>query len=291
MLRAGIRRKHRTCWWLTWGVAFGGLLVAGCQSRGDARGYLTLATTTSTRDSGLLDMLLSEFTQQSGIHVRVIAVGSGQALELGRRGDADVLLTHSPTAERHFMREGYGETRDHVMDNRYVLVGPVDDPANVAGGTSIRLAFSKVMENRALFVSRGDESGTHHKELEIWRTLGAEPKGDWYLGAGVGMVGSLRIANERQAYCLADRATWLAHRARLELRVVVENDPVLVNPYTVIRVSEKKHRHARRQEAREFVDFLLSPTTQAMIAQFGRVKFGESLFFARSTSGNETQGP
>jgi tungstate transport system substrate-binding protein len=266
-------------------------ILAGCRSGGEGRQYVTLATTTSTRDSGLLHELLPEFTRQTGIHVRVIAVGSGQALELGRRGDADVLLTHSPAAEAQFIREGYGDARYHVMDNQYLLVGPEHDPAKLADETSIHEAFSRVTASRVFFVSRGDESGTHHKELEIWRTLGAEPDGDWYLRAGVGMVGSLRIASERQAYCLTDRGTWLAHRSRLELRVVVENDPALENPYTVIRVSEKRHPHARRQEARQFIDFLLSSKAQGMIAQFGRAEFGESLFFASAASGNEMPSP
>ncbi len=257
------------------------LLAAGCAARGEPPRAITLATTTSTRDSGLLDVLLPRFQQQTGIEVRVVAVGSGQALELGRRGDADVLLTHSPAAEAEFLADGSGIERRPVMHNDFVLVGPPADPAGVRGLTSISTAFARLAETGATFVSRGDESGTHAKEREIWQQPGAPPRGAWYLSAGGGMAQTLRLASERQAYTLSDRGTFLAHRERLELALLAEGDPLLRNEYAVILLDPKQHPQLQHAAARRFADFLVAPQTQRVIARFGLAKFGQPLFFPR----------
>jgi tungstate transport system substrate-binding protein len=253
------------------------LLAAGCGGR--AEKSLTLATTTSVQDSGLLDVLLPLFRRQTGIDVKAVAVGTGQALELGRRGDADVLLAHDPEGERKFMDEGFGALRHPVMYNDFVLVGPPADPAAVKGRPSAADAFTRVARAQSPFVSRADESGTHQKERAVWRRAGIEPQGDWYLRAGAGMGQVLRLASEKRAYALTDRGTFLALQKGLDLAVLHEGDPLLVNPYSVIVVSSAKHPHAREKAAREFADFLLSPQGRKAIADFGKDRFGQPLFF------------
>jgi tungstate transport system substrate-binding protein len=254
-------------------------LTIGCGQADRSPNSLILATTTSTRDSGLLDLLVPLFREKTGIEVRVVAVGSGQALQLARRGDADVLLTHAPAAEREFMDEGWGEERRPVMHNDFVLVGPGADPAQVKGQTSIAKAFDLIASQLAPFVSRGDESGTHQKELEIWQQTGHEPQGDWHVDAGAGMAESLRMAHEKQAYTLVDRGTFLALRKDLRLEILAESDPLLRNDYAVITVSAKKHSHVKAAAARQFADFLTEPATKKFIAAFGVDKHGEPLFF------------
>ena len=192
-------------------------VAVGCSTPTDANPSLTLATTTSTQDSGLLDVLVPLFTKETGIEVKVVAVGSGQALEIGRRGDADVLLTHAPEAEQRFMSDGHGESRREVMYNDFVLVGPKDDPAHVqgtdfAGAAAIVDALRQIAAAKATFVSRGDESGTHMKEKAIWEKATVTPQGDWYLSAGSGMAATLRLASERRGYVLADRGTFLSQQ-------------------------------------------------------------------------------
>jgi len=255
------------------------LLAAGCTSR-PAVPTITLATTTSTQDSGLLDMLVPLFREQTGIEVKVVAVGTGQALQLGRRGDADVVLVHDPAAEEKFVADGFGSDRRPVMYNDFVLVGPPGDPAGVKGQRSIAEAFRQVSRHEAPIVSRGDESGTHVKEKVVWRVVGIEPRGDWYIQAGAGMAAVLRMASEKRAYTLTDRGTFLAQRQGLELGILSEGDPLLVNPYHVILVNPEKHPHVRSEEARKFADFLLNPQTQARIAAFGADRYGQPLFFA-----------
>jgi tungstate transport system substrate-binding protein len=253
------------------------LLAAGC---GPAPiPSLTLATTTSTQDSGLLDELVPAFREQTGIEVKVVAVGTGQALELGRRGDADVLLVHDPAAEEQFMADGFGRDRRPVMHNDFVLVGPPADPAGVKGATTAAEAFARVARHEAAFVSRGDESGTHQKERAVWLQAGVEPRGGWYVQAGAGMGQVLRMAGERRAYTLSDRGTFLAQRQGLDLAVLSEGDPLLTNPYHIIIVNPDRHPHVHRQEARRFVDFLESDQTQKRIAAFGADRFGQPLFF------------
>jgi tungstate transport system substrate-binding protein len=238
-----------------------------------------LATTTSTQDSGLLDDLLPDFRQQTGIEVKVVAVGSGQALELGRRGDADVLLTHAPAAEEKFMAEGFGSERQSVMYNDFVLAGPKADPAAVQGKTSAVEAFQQIARARSPFISRGDESGTHQKEREIWMKAGVEPRGPWYVSAGTGMAQALRMAQEKQAHVLTDRATFLALREDLQLGILVQGDALLRNRYAVIIINPQKHPHVRHEAARQLADFLVSPETQRKIGDFGKDKYGEALFF------------
>ena len=263
-------------------VALGAaLLPAGCSRPAPT---LTLATTTSTRDSGLLDVLVPMFQDQTGIEVKVVAVGTGQALQLGRRGDADVLFVHDPAAEQRFMDEGYGSLRRQVMYNDFVLVGPPADPAGIKGRAAITEAFARIARQGAPFVSRGDQSGTHQKELAVWRQAKIEPRGDWYISSGDGMAQVLRMADQKRAYTLSDRGTFLAQRRKpgLDLAILCQGDPLLVNHYSIIVVNPEKHPHVRQEAARKFADFLLAPATQKRIAEFGTDRYGEPLFFAGS---------
>jgi tungstate transport system substrate-binding protein len=255
------------------------LAAAGCAR--PAPPSVTLATTTSTQDSGLLDVLVPTFRAQTGIEVKLVAVGTGQALELGRRGDADVLLVHDPAAERRFVDEGFGIDRRPVMENDFVLAGPPQDPAGVRGQASAAEAFARIARAAAAFVSRGDESGTHAREKAVWRQAGIEPNGDWYVRAGTGMGQVLRMASEKRAYTLSDRGTFLAQRPGLDLVVLAEGDPLLVNPYSVILVNPGRHPHVHGEAARQFADFLLAPETQKAIGEFGKDRFGEPLFFTK----------
>lgn len=262
-----------------WGVLALFLFSLGCSSSTEQVKSLRLATTTSTRDSGLLDVLVPMFEKQSGIKVKIIAVGSGQAIELGRRGDADVLLTHSPDAERTFVSEGHGDEHRLVMHNDFVLVGPETDPASIKGKQSSVDVFRQIADSHSSFVSRGDESGTHMKERRLWKEVKIEPEGEWYVQAGVGMAEILRIAEEKRAYTLADRATYLAQRDRLSLVIICEGDALLRNPYSVIVVSSEKHPHVNHAAARQFAEFILSPEVQRTIGEFGVEQFGQALFF------------
>ena len=265
-------------------LAVGLLLMAGCAESTESTNTLTLATTTSTRDSGLLDVLVPMFESESGTQVNVVAVGSGQALELGRRGDADVLLTHAPDAEEQFMDEGYGSARRAVMHNDFVIVGPPDDPVGLADETTVAEVFKKLAENEATFISRGDESGTHMKETAIWQNAEVDPDGEWYISAGAGMGAALRMASEMRGYTLSDRSTYLAQREMLELAILFEGDATLRNPYTVIVVSSERHPHVNEKAAVAFADFLTSEDAQAVIDGYGVEEFGESLFFAQRAS-------
>jgi tungstate transport system substrate-binding protein len=253
------------------------LVTAGCDAPAPPA-EITLATTTSTQDSGLLDELLPAFTSTSGIRVNVIAVGSGQAMELGRRGDADILLTHSPAAEEEFMAQGWGASRRRVMHNEFVLLGPPDDPADIESATTAAEAFRAIAGKQAPFVSRGDESGTHQRERQIWKKAAAEQDGAWYVNAGAGMAQALRMANEMRAYVLSDRATFLALRSDLELTMLLEGDPQLRNEYSVITVNPTRHPHVHRTHAERLREFLLSEQGRQIIGQFGVEKYGERLF-------------
>ena len=240
---------------------------------------ITLATTTSTRDSGLLEALLPTFRERTGIEVKVIAVGTGQALALGRRGDADVLLTHAPAAEQEFMDGGFGSARFPLMHNDFVLVGPASDPAQTKGQTLATDVFRRIAKNQSPMVSRGDDSGTHKKEMSIWGQCQVEPRGTWYIQAGTGMAQTLRLASEKRAYTLTDRGTFLAQPGGLDLEILLEGDPLLRNQYAVIVVNPEKHPHVAFQAAQDFAQFLLAPETQAAIAKFGVEKYGTPLFF------------
>jgi tungstate transport system substrate-binding protein len=270
-------------------IVVAALASAGCPSRPSPAPSLTLATTTSTQDSGLLDVLLPLFREKTGIEIKAVAVGTGQALALGRRGDADVLLVHDPAGERRFMAEGHGALRREVMYNDFVLVGAPADPAGVKSLKSLTGAFVRIAARQAPFVSRGDESGTHAKEKEVWRRADVEPLGAWYIRAGAGMGQVLRLASEKRAYTLSDRGTFLALGQGLDLAVLGEGDPLLKNPYSVIVVSPDRHPHVREQAARRFTDFLLSPEGQRAIADFGKDRFGEPLFFVGEAGKGRTQ--
>lgn len=255
------------------------LLVTGCSESCEAQPpVITLATTTSALDSGLLDALLPLFERQVGINVKVVAVGSGQALELGRRGDADVLLTHAPRDEEQFMAAGHGRARFSLMHNEFVVVGPAADPASVRGAGSAAEAFRRIAASGAPFVSRGDESGTYQRERQIWAEAEIEPEGDWYIQAGSGMAAALRMAGEKDAYTLSDRGTFLSLRRSLDLHVQFEGDPLLVNQYSVILVAPQPGSQERSEAAAAFARFLRSPQAQDVIAEFGVERFGEPLF-------------
>jgi tungstate transport system substrate-binding protein len=253
------------------------LLATGCGDSSSAPRTLTLATTTSTQDSGLLDVLILLFRRRAGIEVKVVAVGSGQALQLGRRGDADVILAHSPGDEERFMAEGHGESRRAVMHNDFVLVGPPSDPAKVRGSDVVE-AFGAIARGHSPFVSRDDDSGTHRKEQAIWEAAGIEPGGDWYIEAGAGMAQVLRMADQRRAYTLSDRATFLSLRGTLDLVIASEGDQRLRNDYHVIVVRPESHPGVHAREARRFAEFLGGVEARRAIASFGVDRFGEPLF-------------
>ena len=230
---------------------------------------LTLATTTSTYDSGLLDDILPDFEATYGVTVDVLAVGTGQALALGESGDADVVLVHARSLEDAFVESGHGLIRYDVMYNDFVIIGPEDDPAGIGGMENATAALARIAESGATFVSRGDNSGTHTKELAIWEAAGMTPAGDWYNAAGQGMGAVLNIADELQAYTLSDRATYLARRADgLSLEVLVEGDPILFNPYGVIPVNPEMHPGVNAALAGAFAHWLTAPATQELIASF-----------------------
>ncbi len=242
----------------------------------DPRTVMRLATTTSTANSGLLDHVLPEFERDSGIRVDFIPVGTGRALRYGRSGEVDAVLVHAPPAEEEFVARGFGVERVPVMWNDFVLLGPPRDPARLDSAPGAAEALRRIEASASVFVSRGDDSGTHRKERAMWREAGLDPRGDWYLDAGQGMGPCLLMADEKEAYILADRGTFLSMRARLELRIVYEGDPALRNPYALIAVNPTHCSDVRHAEANELISWLTSPRGQALIADF-RVD-GEPLF-------------
>jgi tungstate transport system substrate-binding protein len=242
---------------------------------------IVVASTTSTEQSGLFGHLLPAFTKKTGIAVKVVALGTGQALDVGRRGDADVVFVHDRVAEDKFVAEGYGVDRRDVMYNDFVLIGPKSDPAKVAGGKDVAAALKAVATAKAPFVSRGDKSGTHAAELRYFKDAGVDPnegRGTWYRETGSGMGPALNTASSMNAYILADRGTWLSFKNRGELGIVVEGDRKMFNPYGVILVNPAKHAHVKQAEGRAFMDWLVSVEGQAAIASY-KVG-GEQLFFA-----------
>jgi tungstate transport system substrate-binding protein len=246
---------------------------------------LVLATTTSTQDAGLLPVILPDFEAQYGVKVDVIAVGTGQAIKLGQDGNADVLLVHARAQEDAFMAAGDGVRREDVMYNDFVIVGPESDPAGIKGMTSAADAFKAIADKKATFISRGDKSGTNTKELEIWKAASITPSGDWYVSAGQGMGEVLTMAQEKDAYTLSDRATYLARtQSGLTLKILVEGDKALFNPYGVIAVNPNKGPQINSDLAGKFVDWIVSLPTQEKIGQFGVDKFGAPLFTPNSTA-------
>ncbi len=256
-----------------------GIALPACAA-GPAQKNLILATTTSTQDSGLLDVLIPMFEKKTGYFVKTIAVGSGQAMAMGQKGEADVLLVHSPDAEKKFMAEGYGVNRLIVMHNDYIIIGPPADPAAIKGGSSTLEAFKKIAAAGSLFMSRGDNSGTHAKEQGIWKAAGIKPEGQkWYQQTGLGMGQTLNVAAEKKGYTLADRGTWLSLQKNLGLPILKEGDSILLNVYHVIGVNPAKWPKVNADGAKAFSDFMLSGETQGIVKTFGVEKYGGALFF------------
>jgi len=239
---------------------------------------LKLATTTSTEDSGLLDVLLPVFEKDTNYKVKVIAVGTGQAIEMGEAGDVDVLLVHSRAAEDKFVADGFGVDRKDVMYNDFLIIGPAEDPAGIKGTTDAIKAFTAISQKQAAFVSRGDDSGTDKKEKGIWEKAGIKPAGAWYIESGQGMGDTFRMADEKKAYTLIDRATYLALKDKYKLEIVVEKDKSLLNPYGVISVNPKKFPNVDYEGATKFAEWLTSEKGQKMIGEFGVKEFGQQLF-------------
>jgi len=242
---------------------------------------IILASTTSTQDSGLFDAILPAFQKASGYTVKVIAVGTGEAIELGKKGEADVILVHSRKAEDAFVEEGYGLDRRDVMHNDYLVVGPAGDPAKLSDANTAADAFIAIADSQSLFVSRGDDSGTHKKELTLWEKAGVNPKGDWYIETGQGMGETLRISEEKQGYTLTDRGTWLAQKENYTLAGLFQGDKALFNPYGVIAVNPEKHPGLKinYEGAMAFIEWITGEEGQAIIKTFGVEKFGEPLFY------------
>ena len=259
-----------------WPAALLGLCLALIQVVARAQTTLVMASTTSTEQSGLFGHLLPAFKAASGLDVKVVALGTGQALDMGRRGDADVLFVHDPVAEEKLVADGFGLQRWPVMYNDFVLIGPGNDPAQVRG-KDIAQALQKVAQSQAAFVSRGDKSGTHAAELRYWAMAGTSHMGAGYKACGCGMGPALNMAASMGAYVLADRGTWLSFKNRADLAVLVQGDERLFNPYGVIAVNPAKHPHVKVKEAQRFIDWVTSPAGQAHIAAY---KIGgEQLFF------------
>ncbi len=238
---------------------------------------LKMSTTTSTENSGLLSVLIPPFEKDNGIKVDVIAVGTGAALKLGENGDVDVVFVHSRPDEDKFVSDGFGVYRKDVMHNDFVVLGPKKDPAGVKGSVSASEAFKKISETASPFVSRGDNSGTHKKELIVWKSAGIDPKGKWYIEAGQGMGAVLQIADEKQGYTLSDRGTYLAYKDKIDISIVFEGDKALFNPYGIIAVNPEKHPHTKFELAKKLVDFITGPKGQKIIKDF-KIN-GEQLFY------------
>lgn len=248
------------------------LLASFCLFSGtaEAQTRLKLATTTSTYDTGLLDVLLPVFEKRYDVKVDVVSVGTGQALKLGENGDVDVVLVHARALEDAFVAAGFGVDRRDVMYNDFVVIGPKTDPARITGLKDAAKAFGRIAANATPFISRGDKSGTHQKEKEIWEKAKIVPAGTWYLEAGQGMGPVLRIADEKRAYCLTDRGTFLSMKEKLDLTVLVEKDPMLLNPYGIIAVSPKRWPHVRYDTALKLIAWITSPEGQQLIGSFTR---------------------
>lgn len=240
---------------------------------------MVLATTTSTQDSGLLDYLLPLFEKDTGIKVKVLAKGTGEALEVAKRGDADGLLVHAKAQELQFVKDGFGTERLEVMYNDFIIVGPKDDPAKLLEKTPSDAieSFKLISSSKATFISRGDKSGTNTKELAIWKSAGITPTGTWYVSAGKGMGAVLQMADEKKAYTLTDRATYLSMKDKLELKIVTEKGSGFLNQYAFIRLDPTKNK-IKTQEANEFIDWMISSKGQKLIGEYGKDKYGQTLF-------------
>jgi tungstate transport system substrate-binding protein len=264
-------------------------VLVGC-SKKPANPALILATTTSTQDSGLLDVLVPDFEKQTGYTVQTVAVGSGEAMKMGQECNADVLLVHSPSAEKDFMSNNYGSDRRLVMHNDFIIVGPATDPTGIKGVTSAVDAFTKIANAQSTFITRGDGSGTNSKELAIWKSAKITPEGAWYVESGQGMGASLKIASEKAAYTLSDRATYLANKDTLSLDILGEGDAALLNIYHVIVVNPANCPKVNNTGAITFADYMVSSATQKLIGSFGTEKFGQPLFTPDAGKDESTLG-
>ncbi len=252
---------------------------------------IILATTTSTQDSGLLDELLPRFEKSTGYFVKTISVGSGQAMKMGEKGEADVLLVHSPDAEKKFVEQGFGVNRRLVMHNDFIILGPASDPAKIKGVKSAREALKKIAAANALFLSRGDNSGTHALEKKLWKATGLKYEGNkWYQQTGLGMGQTLNVAAEKNGYTIADRGTYLAVKKNLGLDILVEGDASLLNIYHVIQVNPAKWPKVNAAGAKAFADFMVAKRTQAIIKTYGVKKYGAPLFFPDAGKDPKTLG-
>ncbi len=251
---------------------------SGAQSAESASRNIILSTTTSTQDSGLLDVLIPLFEKQTGYSVKTVSVGTGQALALAAKGDADVALVHAPSLEKQYVADGKLLHRRLVMYNDFVIIGPKEDPAKIRTAKTASAALKAIEQAKASFVSRGDNSGTHVLEKALWKSAGVEPKGSWYIEAGQGMGATLGIANERNAYTITDRGTWLALGKRVSLPILIEGDKALLNIYSVMEVNPANGPRINTVGGKAFADFMIAPQTQSVIKSFGVEKFGQSLF-------------
>ncbi len=247
-----------------------------------AQQVLRLSTTTSTENSGLLDKLNPVFERLYDVSLHVIAVGTGKALRIGANGDVDVVLVHAPAAEMEYVKRGDFVARKAVMHNDFVIVGPPTDPANIAQAKTVQQALQKIAESSSVFISRGDDSGTHKKERYLWQQASVDPTGTWYLSIGQGMGAALRIADQRQAYLLTDRGTWIAFSERLSLKLLYQGDKELFNPYHVMAVNPKKFQHNHYALATKYIEFLTGSEGQKLIAEFK--KAGQQLFYPDALS-------
>jgi len=238
--------------------------------------HLKLATTTSTENSGLLGVLLTPFEEKFGIKVDVIAVGTGQAIKLGENGDVDMILVHARAAEDKFIEEGYGVNRRDVMFNDFIILGPSNDPAEIRSESNVTLALKRISDRKVYFVSRGDDSGTHKKEKILWQNTKTSPEGEWYMEIGQGMGATLQVANERQAYVLCDRGTFLAYKDKIDLIILSEGDPLLFNPYGIMAVNPARYPHVKYIEAMQLIAWVTSVEGQKIIGEYK--KEGEILF-------------
>jgi len=253
--------------------------LTACQSAKENK-TLTLATTTSVNDSGLLAYLQPTLEKDTGLELKIVAVGTGQAIQTAKDGNADVLLVHDKKSEEEFVAEGYGIERIELMYNYFVIVGPAADPAGISTleEKNAALALKNIMESEAPFVSRGDDSGTHKKENSLWKEAGVEPSGDWYVSAGKGMADVLLMANEKQAYALTDKATYLSLKDKLDLEILLESAENLKNQYTIIQVNPEKHSGINSKGAEKFIKWMTSEKALKMIGEYGIDKYGANLF-------------
>ena len=255
------------------------LLAAGCQNKKAPENIVRLATTTSVQDTGLLDVLSDAFQKDGKYKLQAIAVGSGQAMQLGKTGEADILWVHSPDDEAQFVAEGYGTDRTTFLHNDFVILGPAADPAKVKGTKKAADAFKKIAAAKALFVSRADNSGTNKKELKLWGAAKVKPAKEFYVESGQGMAASMTMANEKNAYLLADRSTYLSMKKNIALEIVSEGDEALINRYSLILVNPAKFPKVNVAGAKAFFDFVLSKPAKEMIEKYGAGKYGQQLFF------------